>query len=159
MNFISLNVEEFLLRGKTQTQVVFFLPVFPRKTSLDLLQSSQKILKRTMYARIGPVLLQIIVTTTYVLLVRYTLKDGKYTYIQSSLVFLSESLKAFVALCFLLREKTSLHSWLRCVRYDVLDFYGLAEMSGLSLLFTIQNNLGYFAIGKLEAGLFQVNLL
>ena len=108
---------------------------------------------------VAPIALLVLQHTAYVLLVRYTLKDGKNTYIQSSVVVATEVTKVVVSLVCLYREKLSFRAWLHCIKYEVFNVYHLLEMSGLSLLFTVQNNLTYFAVENLEAGVFLVNIL
>lgn len=78
-------------------------------------------------------------------------------YYFSTAVASMEVLKFLTCLLVVLQQQRGLVGWYRCLRDEVLSQpLELLKLSVPSLLYTVQNNLLYFALSHLDAATFQV---
>ncbi|KRX17240.1 UDP-galactose/UDP-N-acetylglucosamine transporter srf-3, partial [Trichinella nelsoni] len=105
-------------------------------------------------------ILLVIQNTTQSILIHYSkVRPKAVNYLQTSVVFWSEIVKLVISICAFSCEENQGPTVATKIIYNALsNTLDTVKVGGLSLLYTVQNNLVFYAAAHLEPSLFQVLL-
>lgn len=86
-----------------------------------------------------------------------TKKKGEPMYYASTTVFCAELLKIFISLLFLLVDQKDINAYFRVLKVEIVEkWQETLKLSIPAFVYVIQNNLGFFALSKLDPATYQV---
>ncbi|KRZ04489.1 UDP-galactose/UDP-N-acetylglucosamine transporter srf-3, partial [Trichinella zimbabwensis] len=105
-------------------------------------------------------ILLVIQNTTQSILIHYSkVRPKAVNYLQTSVVFWSEIVKLIISICaFICEENQGPIVATKIIYNGLSNTVDTVKVGGLSLLYTVQNNLVFYAAAHLEPSLFQVLL-